>query len=107
MKRHGRCVSTANPQEAARMPQRRDARIKVRQEAARLFCAGLLFLVLLSGCACKPEIVWKTEYRDVYVPVKCDVSMPDRPEINEDAVIMVLDLVGYAAELEALLEVCR
>jgi hypothetical protein len=58
----------------------------------------------ITGCA--PKTVTKIEYRDVKVPVRCDVTVPPRPAYNPDAVTGVVDILEYAEMLEALLRAC-
>lgn len=48
----------------------------------------------------------RTEYRDVLVPVRCNVSVPPRPGYNRDPVMGVVDLCEYAEKLETLLKAC-
>lgn len=48
----------------------------------------------------------KVEYRDVLVPVRCNVAVPPRPPYNPDTVMGVVDICEYAEKLEALLTIC-
>lgn len=48
----------------------------------------------------------KTEYRDVSVPVRCNVTIPPRPIYNGNAVMGVVDVLEYTEKLEALLKAC-
>jgi hypothetical protein len=50
--------------------------------------------------------VTKVEYRDVLVPVRCNVAVPPRPPYNPDTVMGVVDICEYAEKLEALLTIC-
>jgi hypothetical protein len=56
--------------------------------------------------SCAPRAVIKTEYRDVMVPVRCNVTIPPRPIYNGDPVMGAVDVLEYAEKLEALLKVC-
>lgn len=51
-------------------------------------------------------MVTKIEYREVKIPVRCNVSTPPRPAYNGDPVIGVLDALEYAEKLETLLRIC-
>jgi len=51
-------------------------------------------------------VVARIEYRDVLVPVRCNVAVPPRPAYNPDAVMGVVDLCDYAERLEVLLKKC-
>ena len=67
----------------------------------------LCCVAFTASCA---RTVIKTEtvtvYRDVKVPVRCDVSVPERPRYNGDPVTGVVDLCEYAEKLEGLLRIC-
>jgi len=63
----------------------------------------ILFCAVTTGCS---KVVTKIEYRDVAVPVRCDVAVPPRPAYNADPVMGVVDILEYAETLEALLRAC-
>jgi len=48
----------------------------------------------------------KVEYRDVKVPVRCEVHIPPRPAYNDDTVMGIVDILEYTEMLETLLRVC-
>jgi hypothetical protein len=50
--------------------------------------------------------VTRIEYRELKVPVRCNVTMPPRPAYNPDPVLGVVDILEYAEKLEALLKAC-
>jgi len=50
--------------------------------------------------------VTKIEYRDVLVPVRCNVTIPPRPTYNGNPVMGVVDILEYTEKLEALLKAC-
>ena len=56
--------------------------------------------------ACAPKTVTKIEYRDVFVPVKCNAPIPQRPEYNADPVMGVVDLLEYVEKLELVIKAC-
>jgi len=58
------------------------------------------------GLNCAPKTVTKIEYRDVYVPVRCNVSIPPRPAYNPNPVLGVVDILEYTEKLEVLLNTC-
>lgn len=43
----------------------------------------LLLAVFFIGCSSKPEIITKTQYQDVYIPVKCQVKIPQKPKFDK------------------------
>lgn len=62
----------------------------------------LVFGVLFAGCGTKePTLV----YKDTYIPVKCDVEMPIKPENKGDFESHKARMVYYL-ECERLLRVC-
>jgi len=58
------------------------------------------------GLNCAPRVVTKIEYRDVKVPVRCNVSIPPRPAYRGDPTMGVVDMLEYTERLETLLKVC-
>ena len=56
--------------------------------------------------SCAPKVVTKTEYRDVYVPVKCNAPIPPRPMYDGDPVMGVVDLLEYTEKLELIIKAC-
>jgi len=58
------------------------------------------------GLGCAPKTVTRIEYRDVYIPVRCEVQMPPRPAYNPDPVMGVVDILEYTEKLELLLKTC-
>jgi hypothetical protein len=72
-----------------------------------LFRIGVLlfYLTIITACA-SPQVVYKTIYQDVYVPVRCDISTPTKPAKADNAVLQVIDLITYTHELESALQVC-
>ena len=67
-----------------------------------------LFVALfaLCGCSSKPEIIVKTQYQDVYVPVACIDKMPTKPKFNKDDLASAKELMGYFLTCEELLKGC-
>jgi hypothetical protein len=63
-----------------------------------MFCAGFM--------GCNKAVVTNTVYRDVNVPVRCNVTVPPRPEYNPNPVLGVVDLLEYVEKLEVLLHTC-
>jgi hypothetical protein len=42
----------------------------------------------------------------VYVPVKCNAPVPERPAYNPDPVMGVLDILEYVEKLELIIKAC-
>ncbi|WP_104748583.1 hypothetical protein [Helicobacter cetorum] len=61
---------------------------------------GLLFLTIFCGCA------KKIIYSQVKVPIKCDVSMPERPLKSLDSLEYLKQLLVYTEILEQDLKFC-
>lgn len=66
----------------------------------------LLFAVFFAGCAAKPEIITKTQYQDVYIPVKCQVKIPQKPKFDKKDLQSAKALAVYCRQVEALLMEC-
>lgn len=67
----------------------------------------LTSVILLSGCSAKPEIITRTEYQNVYVPVKCKVELPDKPKFDENnPEISSKKIAEYHSKAERLLMEC-
>jgi putative lipoprotein len=70
-----------------------------------LFLIGLALCVFLSGCAAKEPIV-RTEYKNVYIPIKCEVKIPVKPKFDPNNMQSALELAKYFQACEVLLKEC-
>lgn len=66
----------------------------------------LLLAVFFIGCSSKPEIITKTQYQDVYIPVKCQVKIPQKPKFDKKDLQSARALAVYYRQVEALLMEC-
>jgi hypothetical protein len=66
----------------------------------------ITFCAAFTGLNCVPRTVIKTEYVEVKVPVRCNVTIPPRPTYNSDPVMGVIDVLEYTEKLETLLKAC-
>ena len=48
----------------------------------KLIVSSLILAFCLAGCGAKPEVIVKTQYQDVYVPVACIDKMPTKPKYS-------------------------
>lgn len=62
-------------------------------------------VTLFSGCASK-DVVVKTEFKDVYIPVKCEVKLPPKPKYNPLNLQSVKDIAKYYEIVELELKRC-
>lgn len=60
----------------------------------------------MAGCASKPEIIVKTQYQDVYVPIACIKEMPTKPKYSTSDLQSAKELMGYFLTCEELLKGC-
>lgn len=67
-----------------------------------VFCIAALFL----GCAKEPQIITRTEYKDVYVTVSCIDEMPQKPERDRDDPDNQKKIAEYFKTCEDLLKQC-
>lgn len=65
-----------------------------------------LFAVFFVGCAAKPEIITKTKYQDVYIPVRCQAKIPEKPKFDKKDLQSARALAVYYRQVEALLMEC-
>ena len=66
-----------------------------------IFC----IVIILWGCATKKETA--VEYKQVLIPVKCKVKIPEKPQIEENPIKMNLSILQYAEKLEIAIRNCR
>ncbi len=59
-------------------------------------------LVIFSGCT--PKTI--TQYEQVYIPIKCDVNIPQKPNDTKDEVKNNLLIINYVKQLEQALKRC-
>ena len=69
---------------------------------------GVFFAVLLfSGCVSKePQIITRTEYKDVYIAVPCIDEMPQKPERDRSDPDNQRKIAEYFKTCEDLLKQC-
>ena len=73
----------------------------------KLISVCLLSMLCLSGCASnKPEIIYKTVYQEVKVPVVYKIDRPKRPMYtsNDTAPSYLLKLRQYTMTLETIID---
>lgn len=71
-----------------------------------IFIILLSFAVFLAGCSQKPEIITRTVYQDVYLPIKCEAKIPDKPKFDENSLESAKAIAKYYEETERLLREC-
>lgn len=64
-----------------------------------IFIFTFLLIVLFSGCS-------TIEYREAYIPVKCNVEMPKPPNRTGELVNDVVEIFQYTEILEHKLDFC-
>jgi conserved domain protein len=72
----------------------------------KLIVSSLLVAFFMAGCASKPEVIVKTQYQDVYVPIACIKEMPVKPKYNTSDLQSAKELMGYFLTCEELLKGC-
>ena len=70
-----------------------------------IFFFILAISVTLAGCASKDAQIM-TEYKEIYVPVKCRIKLPQKPEFNPNNPESLKETIGYYRNIEALLKGC-
>ena len=66
---------------------------------------SILLCTLLIGCT-KPEIIYKTEYKEVKVPVVYKIERPSRPifKSTDTTPIYLLKVLEYTQTLELIID---
>ena len=72
----------------------------------KLIVSSLILAFCLAGCGTKPEVIVKTQYQDVYVPVACIEKMPTKPKYSPSDLQSAKELMGYFLTCEELLKGC-
>ncbi|WP_103643587.1 hypothetical protein [Campylobacter concisus] len=72
----------------------------------KLIVSSLLVAFFMAGCTSKPEVIVKTQYQDVYVPVACIEKMPTKPKFSPENLESAKELMGYFLTCEELLKGC-
>ncbi|WP_103630096.1 hypothetical protein [Campylobacter concisus] len=72
----------------------------------KLIISSLLMAFFMAGCSSKPEVIVKTQYQDVYVPIACIKEMPTKPKFSPENLESAKDLMGYFLTCEELLKGC-
>lgn len=72
-----------------------------------IFVLLLLVCVILSGCATpQPTPIIKTEYKEVLIPIKCKVQIPQKPKFDPTKPQTATLLAKYYENIEALFLEC-
>ena len=84
------------------------ARLQEKEKELRcmLFIMCLTLIVFLGGCATKPEVVTKVEYQEKTIPVRCNVTIPEKPVYDPSDLDTAKGLTLYYSSIEVLLKGC-
>ena len=72
----------------------------------KLAISNLIVAFFVAGWSSKPEIIVKTQYQDVYVPIACIKEMPTKPKYSPSDLQSAKELMGYFLTCEELLKGC-
>lgn len=72
----------------------------------KLIVSSLILAFCLVGCSSKPEVIVKTQYQDVFIPVACIGKMPAKPKYSPSDLQSAKELMGYFLTCEELLKGC-
>lgn len=78
---------------------------KNKEVRALIFIIILTFIVLFGGCS-QPEVITKINYRTEYIPVMCNVTIPDKPIYDPSDLETPKELAVYYSDVEILLKGC-
>lgn len=79
---------------------------KEKELRCMLFIMCLTLIVCLGGCATKPEVVTKVEYQEKIIPVRCNVTIPEKPVYDPSDLDTAKGLTLYYSNIEVLLKGC-
>lgn len=57
--------------------------------------------------ACAKEVIYKTVYKDVYIPVPCTFQPPEKPKYNGNPTLGVYDLIDYIKKYHIAAQTCQ
>ena len=65
-----------------------------------------LLIIFMVGCSTKPIILYKTEYKEVKVPVMVNIDRPERPKYlsTDTNPSYLLKVLTYTKKLEILID---
>ena len=65
-----------------------------------------LLIIFMVGCSTKPTILYKTEYKEVKVPVIVKIDRPERPKYlsTDTNPSYLLKVLTYTKKLEILID---
>ena len=73
----------------------------------RTTALAVICVLTLAGCAGKePTVITKTEYKDVFVPIRCINKMPNKPKYDYENMQSAKELMRYYKTCEELLKGC-
>lgn len=72
----------------------------------KLAISSLIVAFFIVGCGARPEVIVKTQYQDVYVPITCIKEMPAKPKYSPSDLQSAKELMGYFLTCEELLKGC-
>ena len=78
---------------------------KNKEVRAVIFIIILTFIVVFGGCS-QPEVITKINYRTEYIPVMCNVTIPDKPIYDPSDLETPKELAVYYSAVEILLKGC-
>lgn len=70
----------------------------------KLLILLLIFLISIVFLGCGGRVV--TQYKEVYVPVKCEAYVPKKPQRLQDDFLNLQKLLIYTEELEIIINHC-
>lgn len=70
------------------------------------FCLTVAAVLSLAGCAKEPQIITRTVYQEVKIPVACIEKMPEKPKFEANDAKSARELMEYFKTCEELLKGC-
>ena len=80
--------------------------MKRAHKATVKFCLIVAAVFSLAGCAKEPQIITRTVYQEVKIPVVCIEKMPEKPKFKANDPQSARELMEYFKTCEELLKGC-
>ena len=79
---------------------------KNKADLHHIALAFLFFLLSLILFGCSPKTIYKQNIKEVYIPVKCNPKIPEKPKPTGSPAYDNINILAYARELEQTVIFC-
>ena len=87
--------------------KRGNKEIRLKSDFVVLCATMIILAIIFCGCAGKdPQVIIRTEYKEVRTPVACLTKMPEKPKFEANDPQSARELMEYFKTCEELLKGC-